>query len=61
MSSTDFWWGLGELLNGAWFYDNIGDIFNWSCIALGFFGFAYWMNWQAKFNKAAENNPDQIK
>jgi len=58
---NEFWYTLGDILNGAWFYDNIGDIFNWSVIALGFIGFGYWMNWQAKFNKRAEDNPNQIK
>lgn len=61
MNSTEIFWSIGRLLNGAWFYDNIGDIFNWSCIALGFFGFGYWMNWQRKFNAQAEKDPNQIK
>lgn len=56
-----FWHTLGRILNGAWFYDNIGDIFNWSCIVLGFIGFGYWMYVQNKFNKQAEQNPNQIK
>ncbi len=56
-----FWYTLGDILNGAWFYDNIGDIANWSFIILGAFGFLYWMRWQAKFNKQAEENPNQIK
>ncbi len=58
---NNFWYTLGDLLNGAWFYDNIGDIFNWACIILGFVGFAYWMNWQRKFNAQAEKDPNQIK
>ncbi len=58
---NNFWYTLGDLLNGAWFYDNIGDIFNWVCIILGFVGFAYWMNWQRKFNAQAEKDPNQIK
>jgi hypothetical protein len=56
-----FWHILGKILNGAWFYDNIGDIANWTFIVLGFVGFAFWMNWQRKFNKRAEENPNQIK
>lgn len=58
---NDFFWGLGRLLNGAWFYDNIGDIANYSFIVLGFFGFGYWMNWQRKFNDKAAKDPNQIK
>lgn len=58
---SEVWFGIGKALNGAWFYDNIGNIFNYSCIALGFFGFFVWMRFQAKFNKEAENNTNQIK
>ena len=61
MSSTDVWWKIGDALNGAWFYDNIGDIANWSFILLGAFGFVYWMLWQKKFNDRAANDPNQIK
>jgi len=58
---NNFWYTLGDLLNGAWFYDNVGDIANWSFIILGGIGFLYWMRWQARFNKRAEENPNQIK
>lgn len=59
--SADAWFTIGDILNGAWFYDNIGDLANWSFIALGFFGFFYWMRWQKKFNDQAANNPNQLK
>ena len=58
---NNFWWSLGDLLNGAWCYDNIGDFLNWTFIFVGFFGFGYWMNWQRKFNKQAAENPNQLK
>ncbi len=58
---NQFWHKLGDILNGAWFYDNIGNIFNYSCIVLGFIGLFYWLNWQRKFNDRAKNNPNQIK
>lgn len=61
IAMNEMWWTLGKILNGAWFYDNIGDLANWSFIALGFFGFGYWMRWQSKFNKQAAENPDQLK
>jgi hypothetical protein len=61
MNSTEIWKTLGGILNGAWFYDNIGQIFNYSCIVLGFFGFIYWMRWQKKFNDQAEKDPNQLK
>jgi hypothetical protein len=54
---NNFWYALGDLLNGAWFYDNIGNIFNYSCIVLGFFGLFYWLNVQKKLSdKAAKEN-----
>lgn len=54
---NNFWYALGDLLNGAWFYDNIGNIFNYSCIVLGFFGLFYWLNIQKKLSdKAAREN-----
>lgn len=58
---NQFFWTLGKILNGAWFYDNIGNIFNYACIVLGFFGLFYWLNLQKKFNARAENDPNQIK
>lgn len=33
------------------FYDNIGNIFNYSCIVLGFIGLFYWLSLQRKFDK----------
>lgn len=61
MSSTEVWWAIGNVLNGAWFYDNIGDIANYSFIILGFFGLFYWLRKQKMFNDQAANNPNQIK
>jgi len=42
-------------------YENIGNIFNYSCIVLGFFGLFYWLRTQNKFDKEAENNPNQLR
>lgn len=42
---VDIWFVIGDVFNGVWFYDNIGDIFNWLFIVFGFFGFVYWMCW----------------
>lgn len=42
-------------------YDNVGNVFNYSCIVLGFFGLFFWLNKQKEFNEAAKNNPNQIK
>lgn len=58
---ADTWFAIGKLLNWAPIYDNVGNIFNICLITLGFFGFAYWMRRQVKFNRQAENNPNQLK
>lgn len=58
---NNFWKSLGDLLNGAWFYDNIGNIFNYSMIVLGFFGLFYWLNVQRKLSNKAANDPNQLK
>ena len=38
-------------------YDNIGNVFNYSCIVLGFVGLFYWLNLQRKFNNDKKNHP----
>lgn len=63
MNSREIWWKIGD--GTQWFlgliYDNVGNIFNYSCIVLGFIGLFYWLNYQRKFNNEAANNPNQIK
>lgn len=58
---NNFWHSLGNLLNGAWFYDNIGNIFNYSVIVLGFFGLFYWLRTQKKLSDKAAKDPNQLK
>lgn len=58
---NEVWITIGKVLNGAWFYDNVGNIFNYIFIVVGAFGFIRWMMWQRNFNKKAEENPNQIK
>jgi hypothetical protein len=56
------WYGIANFFQSIFgFYDIVGQVFNYSCIVLGFFGLFYWLNYQRKFNKEAENNPNQIK
>mgnify|MGYP001617535996 CR=1 FL=1 len=43
------------------FYDNVGNYFNYSCLTLGFIGLIYWLRLQAKMDKQAANNPDQLR
>lgn len=63
MNSRDAWWGFGD--GAQWFlgliYDNIGNIFNYSMIVLGFIGLFYWLAKQKGFNDQAANNPNQLK
>lgn len=62
MSSSDIFYTIGDLLTASFkFFELVGNIFNYSLIVLGFFGFFYWMNIQKKLNDKAEKNPNQIK
>lgn len=40
---------------------SLSDLVNMGVVVLGGLGFLFWMSKQAKFNKEAEANPDQIK
>jgi hypothetical protein len=56
------WYGIANFFQFIFgFYDIVGNVFNYSCIILGFVGLFYWLNYQRNFNKEAENNPNQIK
>ena len=56
------WYGIANFFNFFFgFYDIVGNVFNYSFIVLGFICLFYWLNYQRKFNKEAENNPNQIK
>jgi hypothetical protein len=63
MTWSKFFYGTQDFLYDYCFpfYDNIGNIFNYSCIVLGFVGLFYWLNLQNKFNKAAAGNSSKIK
>jgi hypothetical protein len=41
--------------------DMIGNIFNYSCVVLGFVGLFLWLNMQRKFNADAESDPRKLK
>ena len=45
--------GIGDFFysTAGIFYDNIGNIFNYSFIVLGFVGLFYWLNLQSKYDK----------
>lgn len=63
MNSNVVFEALGDLIiwSTSMVFDNIGNLFNYSMIVLGFIGLFYWLNYQKKFNQEAENNPDQLK
>ncbi len=62
MTLSSFFHGLGDLFQWTFqIFEIIGNSFNYLLLLLGFFGFFYWMMKQAKFNKEAENNPNQLK
>jgi len=62
MSSSDVIYTIGDLLTASFkFFEVVGNVFNYSLIALGFFGFFYWMNIQKKLNDKASQDSNQIK
>ena len=62
MSTSIVFQGIADLLQWTFqIFEVIGNSFNYSVIVLGFIGLFYWLNYQAKFNAEAENNPNQIK
>ena len=62
MTLAEFFFGLGDLFQWTFqIFELIGNLFNYTLIALGFFGLFYWLNKQKQFNMKAENNPEQLK
>ena len=62
MSSSEVIYAIGDLLTASFkFFEVVGNIFNYSLIVLGFFGFFYWMNIQKKLNDKASKDANQIK
>ena len=63
MSSSDFWFSIKD--GFYWLFENtletLGDLPWIGVMLFGFAGFAYWMKRQVDYNKAAENDPNQIK
>lgn len=63
MTSTDIIVAVGDFI--LWtteiLFENIGNLFNNAMIILGFIGLFIWLRTQHKFNKEAQNNPNQLK
>ncbi|WP_299202986.1 hypothetical protein [Brumimicrobium sp.] len=53
--------GDGLLWTTEILFENVGNIFNYAVIVLGFVGLFIWMRLQAKYNQEAANDPNQIK
>ncbi len=59
-------WLVYPLQDGFnWLFENtlepLGNIPNYTFIVLGFVGLFTWLSYQAKYNKEAESDPNQIK
>jgi len=62
MTFTDVIYSIGDLLTTSFqFFEVVGNIFNYSLIILGFFGFIYWMRTQKKLNDKALGDSKKIK
>jgi hypothetical protein len=63
MTTTEILVSIGDFI--LWttelLFHNVGNLFNDAMIILGFIGLFIWLRIQYRFNKAAENNPDQLK
>lgn len=63
MSSADVFYGIKDI--AYWAFETtlepIGDSFWMLVLVFGFVCFGYWMFLQAKYNKIAENDPNQLK
>lgn len=57
MSSSTIFYAIGDFMTNVAFLplEWIGNIFNYSCIVLGFFGLFYWLNLQKKLTKKAKD------
>lgn len=63
MTLAEIFYGLGHFCNDFLFlpFEWIGNNVNYTFMAIGAFGFLFWMSKQAKFNKEAEGNSNQLK
>lgn len=63
MTLNEIFRGLGHLFTDFLFlpFESIGNMMNDALLILGALGFLYWMRLQAKFNKQAKSDPNQLK
>lgn len=63
MNWNDVWWAIGDFMTDIAFapLESVGNMFNYSCIILGFFGLFFWLNKQRQLTAKAKNDPNQLK
>jgi hypothetical protein len=63
MNTSTVFYAIGDFMGDYAFtpLEMIGNVFNYACIVLGFFGLFYWLRLQKKFNQDSEKNPNQRK
>jgi hypothetical protein len=57
MSSSTIFYAIADFMGNYGFapLEWIGNIFNYACIVLGFFGMFYWLNLQKKYTQKAKD------
>ena len=53
--------GDGLLWTTSALFENIGNVFNFAVIVLGFVGLFIWLRLQAKYNREADADPTKIR
>jgi hypothetical protein len=63
MGSSTVFYAIADFMYDYAFIpmEYVGNIFNYSCIVLGFFGLFYWLRRQNTFNKKAESEANKLK
>lgn len=63
MTYTEFVEALGDglLWTTEILFENVGNVFNYAVIALGFVGLFIWLRLQAKYNREAASDPNKLK
>jgi len=64
MTLSDFFYAIGDFMQMTFLLleaDMIGNLFNYFCLSLGFFGMFFWLYKQRKFNAAADKDANQLK
>jgi hypothetical protein len=58
MSSSTIFYAIADFMGNYGFkpLELIGNIVNYSCIVLGFFGLFYWLNLQKKLTQKAKDD-----